>query len=313
MPVNHGHDLSHWNVSGNLVEVPQHLVMMTKATHGGGYVDPTFLTRFAWFRQRKFKYRGLYHFFSTDASLAANMANLHRGVRDIGGLQRGEFIAGDWETENNKSLVPSWWIEQAYEELMATYGDRNIIYSSDWLPDSTLDADSRAEFIQWRQANPNVPLWYANSNLSSSQYGGAAECAKFHADAWQFGTQMSPGFLSPIDVNMILNFETFDRITDQQEETPMKVRLIRPVDAGATPDTMDRIVFVEMDGKLALHLVTRHDADILRFIGIDPGPDVEVPRSHLKNLVLATWGINYPATYPAERRRTTPADFGATF
>ncbi len=211
-----GIDISHWNVA-NWALVPGYKLISLKATEGARYVDPTFKSRWATLRRRGTKYRGAYHWIRTDSSVATQVRHLTNVLGSVGGLLKGEFVQLDWETNKGLAVVTSDMAWEFTDRINQFYGaERSVTYSSDWLPDSTLDPDSRREFIEWREAHPDAPLWYANYSLSTSSTGGAAECAKYGADIWQWSsTKIVPGFSGGIDVNQVFDWKTLDLVTNQ--------------------------------------------------------------------------------------------------
>jgi GH25 family lysozyme M1 (1,4-beta-N-acetylmuramidase) len=232
-PSIHGIDVSHWNRPADFGLIPQYDLISLKASEGRRGRDETFRYRWEQIRNRGTKYRGAYHWIRSDSPISAQVDNV---LAATGTLQRGEFIQCDWETTGGIALVTA---EQAQE-----FCDRinTIMYSSDWLPDSTLDADSRGEFYEWRDANPDFPYWHANYNTSDRPTGGWAECVKYSADVWQWSsTTIVPGFAGGIDVNHVFNWAALDLVSDQtpvvdipqlilpEEHNNMKVIIEDPV------------------------------------------------------------------------------------
>jgi hypothetical protein len=163
-------------------------------------------------REQAFRYRGAYHWLRSDSSIAVQAANLCARIDALGGLQPGEFVQADWEVTPNIPLVTSNQVAEWCDRVEQHYGrECVIVYSSDWLPDSTLDTDSRAEFAEWRDENPDYPLWFANYNTGSRPTGGWAECDRYGADVWQWtSTHKHPSIISP---RRVVDLETGKTVT----------------------------------------------------------------------------------------------------
>jgi hypothetical protein len=201
-----------------------------------------------------------------------------------------------------------------------------ITYSSDWLPDSTLDADSRREFDEWRQARPDDALWYANYNTGSSPTGGWTECAKYGADVWQWSsTYTHPSIAGGFDINHVFNPAVLDRLTGRSAVVVPPIEIIPPkpphqeddMPRFIQPADGDTAVFL-LDGTVATWVP---NSTVLSYIVADgivlDDTRHPVHRDTLKALRLA--GIAPPqATMPGEPgypvgyagKRTTAADFG---
>lgn len=203
----HGLDIhAKWNVILDRNAVPQFPLMSVKATEGKSVIQPGFLDMFKWFRERNFKYRGLYHWLRSDSSAEDQVNNVRRAIGLIGGLRPGEFIQNDWERTDGIPDPSVALVEEFNKRLTDQYGDRVITYASDWVPG----------FTQWRSRNPTHPLWYANYNTGSLPTSGWNECAKFKADVWQWtSTFQCPGFASGVDANYVFKFSTLDHISRQ--------------------------------------------------------------------------------------------------
>ncbi len=231
-----GIDISHWNEITDWDLAFAYPLVSLKASEGKRGRDATFPARWAKLREKGVKYRGAYHWLTTGATVEEQVANV---LDAVGELETGEFIQLDWEA----SPVPTsdMAIEFCDRVNWACHGVRTMTYSSDWLPDSTLDLDSRREFEEWREARPHDPLWYANYALTTVSSGGAAECAKYGADVWQWSSSKSvPGFSGRIDVNQVFNWQALDLVTNQliipepepviqEEDDTMKILIHDPV------------------------------------------------------------------------------------
>jgi len=220
-PRNDGTDTSHWNTLTNSKLAFAYPLGSLKATEGKFYKDYTFPARWRIMREQGVKYRGAYHWVRPDFSIADQAANFIKTIEANGGLLKGEFVQIDWEvTLKNGVALPvptSRQIAEFQDRLLQRFGRPSVIvYSSDWLPDSTLDADSRREFIEWREENPDFPLWYANYNIGTGSQGGWIETTKYGADVWQWSsTRIVPGWAAGVDVNHVFSWKTLDIITNQ--------------------------------------------------------------------------------------------------
>lgn len=164
-----------------------------------------------------------YHVLRADFAVSDQVAHFLDAWDQVGGMQQGEFYQLDWEawTYASPEVATSRAARRFVDEMNAAVGGvRGITYSSDWLPDSTLDSDSLAEFIEWRIENPATDeaagLWYANYNTGQGPSDGPAEVAKYEADIWQWtSTATATGFLDPVDLNEVQpkGFALLDRLT----------------------------------------------------------------------------------------------------
>lgn len=204
-------------------DVPALSLMSCKATEGRTFVSPTLRTYAALFADKQARYQGVYHWIRTDSSVADQISNLVGALRKIdwiepgGDLAKGKLIQLDWERTFNypKDKPPVMlpdpsvaMIEQWVDGVQQRFGDRVIVYCSDWMPN----------FVAWRERNPTIPLWYANYDRTDGPEGGPRECEKYGADVWQWSSKTKvPGFQKGIDVNEIRNVSTLERITAQQD------------------------------------------------------------------------------------------------
>lgn len=205
-----GLDLSHWNVVVDEDEIPHYPLMSCKATEGRSAVSSKFGYFWDLFRRNDARYRGAYHWVRSDSTMQAQVDHLSRTVDKVGGLQQGDFIQLDWETTAGLPNMTVGQIEEWVSLAQGRWGDRVIVYGSDWVPN----------FLAWRKANPTVPVWYANYNTGSSSTGGWAEAQKYKATVWQWtSTFKAPGFLwnvnnpdDGVDANHVLDWSTLDRL-----------------------------------------------------------------------------------------------------
>jgi GH25 family lysozyme M1 (1,4-beta-N-acetylmuramidase) len=213
-----GIDISHWNLVSDESRILPMKLMSCKATEGPWFESPTFTTYWAMFKRLGARYRGAYHWVRSDSTARAQVDNLARALDRVGGLQVGDFIQLDWErtyrptgelvADPTVALIEEW-IRLA--ELR--WGDRIIVYGSDWVPN----------FLAWRKRNPLMPIWYANYNTGDKVTAGWAECAKYNATVWQWtSVYKMPGFswnpddpLDGIDVNHVFDWGVLDRLTLQ--------------------------------------------------------------------------------------------------
>lgn len=214
MPRIDGIDISHWNRITDWGAIPAFRLVSLKATEGTGFVSPVWRERRARFLELGTELLGHYHWLRSNVPVAAQAAHF---VRTVGALEVGEFMQNDWEVTKGEPVPTSLMAEEWNDRVRQHYGfDPLITYSSDWLPDSTLDADSRREFDEWRDENPADPLWFANYSLSTGPTGGPAEVARYRADVWQWSsTTKVPGFdpsQGGIDVNEVRDWAVLRRL-----------------------------------------------------------------------------------------------------
>lgn len=225
-PASDGPDLSHYQWPVAWAQVPTYPLMSVKLTDGVSYPADKLAKHVAMFeviRQHGTRWCGTYHWLRSSSSAKAQADYyISTLVNRLGGLQHGELVQLDWETTPNLPVPTSDMAIEWADRVEQVIGRACVItYSSDWLPDSTLDADSRREFEEWRQQRPDAPLWFANYSLSNGPQGGAAECAKYDADVWQWTSKASvPGIAGGVDMNAVLVPAVLDRLTGRAQTTP---------------------------------------------------------------------------------------------
>lgn len=205
-----GLDLSHWNVVVDEDAIPHYPLMSCKATEGRTAVSPKFAYFWDLFRRNDTRYRGAYHWVRSDSTMQQQVDHLARTIDRQGGLRVGDFVQLDWETTAGIPNMTVAQIEEWVDLARARWGDRVIVYGSDWVPN----------FLAWRKANPTIPVWYANYNTGSAATGGWAESAKYKATVWQWtSTFKAPGFLwnptnpdDGVDANHVLDWAMLDRL-----------------------------------------------------------------------------------------------------
>lgn len=213
-----GLDLSHWNVVVDEDAIPRYRLMSCKATEGRTAVSSKFGYFWDLFKRHDARYRGAYHWVRSDSPMAAQVDHLARTLDKVGGLKVGDFVQLDWETTPGIANMTVDQIEEWMSLATSRWGDRIIVYGSDWVPN----------FLAWRKANPTVPIWYANYNTGDLATGGWAECKKYGATVWQWtSTYKAPGFLwnptnpdDGVDANHIFESATLDRLTLQPTIPP---------------------------------------------------------------------------------------------
>jgi hypothetical protein len=228
-PNANGPDTSHYQtyVIGAPLPWPLHSL---KASEGSFYRDPTFGLRWNRLRDLEVKYRLAYHWITPHHPIRDQVTNLVGQLARFGGLRVGEAVQADWEVTPNRGVPTSDMAHEFCDRINQHYGAlRSIMYSSDWLPDSTLDADSRAEFAEWREAHPDYPYWHANYNTGDRATGGWAECARYAADVWQWtSSYMHSSIYSPradgtrggFDMNHVFRWDTLDLVTARVATLP---------------------------------------------------------------------------------------------
>lgn len=183
--------------------IPQFDLMAVKATEGANTHTKGSKDYFLQFRRRNFRFRGVYHWIRSDSSIPAQVANLQRWWDSMGGMRRGEFIQLDWETTPNIRYMTVQEIELWIILAEKIWPGRICVYGADWVPG----------FREWRNRNPHYPLWYPQYNPNGTKpfiYG---------ADIWQYTSTLPhvDGINRDghIDGNMILDYATLLRLTDQ--------------------------------------------------------------------------------------------------
>jgi GH25 family lysozyme M1 (1,4-beta-N-acetylmuramidase) len=209
-PRNDGLDISNHQRPEEIVwaDVPLYPLMAHKATEGKGYRDPYFVDRFRLFRERGHKYRGAYHWIRSDSPMEAQVANLTATLEAVGtdDLLPGEFVQLDWETTPNIPNVTPAQVDEWLRLFRERWGDRVIVYCAAWVPG----------FTTWRNANPDVPVWYADYR----QTAGRVAATSYDATLWQWtSTAQVPGISEGVDANEILRADVLDRIA-AVEPTP---------------------------------------------------------------------------------------------
>jgi GH25 family lysozyme M1 (1,4-beta-N-acetylmuramidase) len=234
-PTIDGIDVSHWNEMSDPAAVPALSLMACKATEGKTFISPMLETFVDVFERREARYVGVYHWIRTDSTVPEQISNLVRALGRIGWvepsgeLRRGALIQLDWEhtVKRLKDKPPVdlpdptvEMIEQWVDGVRQKFGDRVIVYCSDWM----------LNFTAWRERHPDVPLWYANYDRTDGPTGGRRECAKYGATVWQWTDRAKvPGFKHGIDANQILDINTLDRLSGRTTPTPPPVVSIDPV------------------------------------------------------------------------------------
>lgn len=205
-----GLDLSHWNVVIDEDAIPHYPLMSCKATEGRTAVSSKFAYFWGLFARHDARYRGAYHWVRSDSSMKSQVDHLANTLNKVGGLQVGDFIQLDWETTAGIPNMSVAQIEEWVGLAQSRWGDRVIVYGSDWVPN----------FLAWRKANPTIPVWYANYNTGDAATGGWAESKKYKATVWQWtSTYKCPGFLwnpsnpdDGVDANHVFDWATLDRL-----------------------------------------------------------------------------------------------------
>jgi hypothetical protein len=194
---------------------------------------PGGLDYFRRFREYGVPHRLGYHWLRSDSSMRQQADVFLAALAKLGGLQQGEGVQADWETTPNIPLVTSDQCMEWCQYIEDEYPGRVIVYSSDWLPDSTLDADARREFDEWFAAFPTYPLWFANYNTGTSATGGWKECEKYGVDVWQYTSSLIvPGIATRCDGNMVMDWSVVRRVCglvdvpppDPKPEPPIVVK-----------------------------------------------------------------------------------------
>lgn len=276
-------DVAHYQIVTNEDLIPHLPVMTCKGSEGANYKDPTRPNWIRIFRTRA-AIMGMYHWVRSDSPLQVQVQNLADCYREEGALPRdGELAPGwivqlDWErtyknVNGTRVLVRDLTvaeIELWHKSADAMFGPGRVVtYASDWVPG----------FIEWRQRNPDKPVWYANYSLSDLPSGGQQESAKYKACLWQWSSQvMVPGLDTAsrpgIDVSEILDYAELLAAAHLEQPTPLPLPIPQPEDDMAT-------AFFEVDGLPGQYMWTpgsnpipfTNPADrdvVLKGLGVDP-------------------------------------------
>lgn len=223
-----GPDIAHYQrITG--APDPRWKLFSHKATEGRGGFDKDFASRWGWMhKQPTIRYRAAYHWLRTDSAIKDQVANFVGRVDAAGGFHVGDIVQTDWETTPGIAVPTSDMVIEFNDRIRQAFGrDCVITYTSDWLPDSPLDADNRAEFFEWREQRPNDALWFANYNTDAAKAtGGWRECAQYRADVWQWTSSFrAPNSIVSIsgggfDMNHVFKWETLERLAGYGVETP---------------------------------------------------------------------------------------------
>lgn len=224
MPRADGPDVSHYQHVTDPASVPPYRLFSCKLTEGATYKDPTAPGWVALMERLGVRHRGLYHWLRSDSSVEAQVLNAVNRLAELGlvangRLRPGYMIQVDWErTLKNGVPIPDPAVPfvEAFCTLLARrFGDRQIMYVSDWV----------TGFSTWRTRNPDFPLWYANYNLGTSPTGGPAEVVRYRADVWQWTSKFKGGGIASgrpgqpstdtgYDMNEVRNWAVLDRVCD---------------------------------------------------------------------------------------------------
>lgn len=205
-PTADGPDIAHYQVLTGKPFDPTWRLFSHKCSEGAHSGDSTFPRRWRIMREADFRWRFAYHWLRTDSSIRDQAANVCARLDAEDGLLPGEAVQVDWETTPNIAVPTSLQCAELCDRINQHFGGlRSIVYSSDWLPDSPLDADRRGEFYEWREENPTYPYWHANYNTGTTPTGGWAECDRYDAAIWQYSSAYKhPSIVSGRYVNGIL-------------------------------------------------------------------------------------------------------------
>ena len=167
----------------------------------------------------------------TRVSIREQFEAFAAGWDAIGGMRPGEFWIADVErTTWNGVVLPDPTPAEANKFMGyadAHFGpNRGLLYgNSGW-----------SRFWEWRQANWDRPLWYANSNTDPNDVrGGWQRSDALDATAWQWGSPVSavPGIVSAgsggptaIDVSQIRKPEWFAALTPPLEDDDIPIAFV---------------------------------------------------------------------------------------
>lgn len=228
-PRSDGPDLSHHNLPVHWPAVPRFDLITCKLTDGRQYPQVKLDAHVAMIRQMRHlgaRWVAPYHWLR--ASPVVEQVNfflrvLNDQIVGLGGLRPGEMVQLDWEVTVGEPIPTGEMVEEWCDRVEQEIGrECVIVYSSDWLPDSTLDEDSRREMLEWREAHPERPYWHANYRTGALPHDGPTECAAFDATVWQWtSTAAVAGFPRGIDMNHVWQPDVLDRLCGRIHPTPV--------------------------------------------------------------------------------------------
>ncbi len=314
VPVNDGHDVSHWQriFPWAWSAAQGHRLAACKATQGAKGIDGQLARNRAEMKRVGFRWRGLYHWLTVSAPVAAQLAHF-RAV--VGDLEPGEFIQLDCEespTSGAPRILTVDEIAEAWALWNAAYPGRVVIYGGAMY--NGWQNDRRLVGVAWWLA------WYRRCSWTELvAYALRVKRYRFpwQPIIWQWGGgdegDVVPGVLAHqgrCDSNTVLRPDVLDALCGltttptsppPSEEDDMKPRLIQP--AG------DAAVFAT-DGVHAVWAVSGPVIVAMQGAGVwDTTPAQIVPRSALKALTLVGPEPDYSGVDPAITGRTTGADF----
>ena len=208
-----GIDVSSYNKVDTFQRVPGELAVI-RATQGGWFTDGDYMWNVARARMSK-RYVGHY-------MILENTVDTRRGqlqtidvqadkfVQVVGQPQPGDFAVVDWESPGKDVTPPP--VHEAIQMCQALeargWSGRVMWYTFYSLADGT-----------WPLFEGR-PLWL--STLGNPYLLGYRWCEEVGAALWQYDQGDVEGCLSsPIDMNMILNFDIMDSICGWDQEPPV--------------------------------------------------------------------------------------------
>jgi len=327
IPNHDGPDIagSYQTLTGHAID-PSWTLFSHKAAEGQRTHDRAWRVRWPWMReQTQLRYRGLYHWLRSDSTpkAQADHALQIMTIAEFGAP--GDIWQVDWEVTPGIPLITSTQVGEYCDRIRQVRGDdRLIVYSSDWLPDSVLDVDTRREFFEWRDENPNDAYWHANYNTSDSEWGGWAEIDQFDAAVWQWTSRhQHPSIESTsggFDMNHIRDHVRLDQIAGypNQWSSPLSALHMctperRLIDTRPGPDHIGHLgdpvlnKRVVADSSFAILIPAVHgvvgQAAVLTITSADAAGDGHV--ALWGQLVGPTSKLNFSAHDPSPQSNTT--------
>lgn len=306
-PTLDGHDTHHGKTWTDDKLACAYEVISIKATEGTLFVDPTFAHRWQTLRARAVRYRCAYWWARPNKPIGPQFELFKAQIDKQGGLGIGEFTMLDAERTDLVNVPdgsPAEYLSRAQVDealalVEAEWPGRNTIYCS---------AVSFPEFIRWRAANPDYPLWFPRwPNLNSPASIAAAwdAISRNGAVLWQWTNSANvPGIVGRIDGDMIIDRRRLDEITNQTATAKPQEDLVKII----IKDDGDPAQFA-VAGLDAVWLQNEADAAAVAAAnGIAPTPTV-VAAASLAGLVLHGDLPHYADQWAGAR--TTAADFAA--
>ena len=193
---------------------PDVSLWILKATQGISYVDPRFSINREKIRNIK-KYRGAYHFLSSNYSIQSQMQHFSEVV---GGLAVGEFLMIDAERDNiTGTEVTEDQVFEAVTYLEQRFGPRVAVYCGVHTAGGTIWKSTRI----FNGSRARILAAYVNETQAKV---GATPYAW---DMWQYSSDgPAPGVTGRCDLNRVDNWDIFNFISGTFQDVGEEMKII---------------------------------------------------------------------------------------